>query len=150
MASGTAGFRLPVFLALRLGLPEPKRQAASIVMKLLVFVLLVVLLGCSRPKSHAQKMDEQILQWVPFGTCLAEARQVMEQHQFTCSVVSYDNAQQMTNSADALRWKTIVARNRQHFAVSNVTHLECKRPHLSITFSVVNGETAGFRAGGRL
>src|ERR1700690_653295 len=110
-------------------------------MKILPFILLVTLIGCSRPESQAHTMGEQISQWVPDGTPLALAQQIMEQHQFICSVVSYDNAEQMSNSPDAVLWKTIVVKDGQHFAVTNVSHLECKKPQCNITFSVVNGAT---------
>ena len=113
-------------------------------------MLVVVLTGCGHPESRAQKMGEQISQWVPVGTPLVAARQIMEQHQFACSVVSYASAEQMSNSPDAVLWKTIVTRDRQHFAVTNISHLECKSPHCSITFTVVNGEVSGHSAFGRL
>ena len=115
-----------------------------------LLILLVVLTGCSHSASRAEKLSRQIQQWVPDGTPLAAARQMMQQHQFKCSVISFDNAEQMTNSADAVLWKTIVVRDGQHFAVTNVSHLECKTPQCGITFSVVNGETVGFTAGGSL
>jgi len=118
--------------------------------KILRLILLVALTGCAHPESHAQKMSRQIHQWVPDGTPLAAARRTMEQQQFACSVVSFDNAEQMSNSPDAVLWKTIVVRDGQHFKVTNVSHLECRSPQCSITFRVVNGQTAGFSAGGRL
>ena len=95
-------------------------------------------------------MGEQISQWVPNGTPIASARQIMEQHQFVCSVVSYTNAEQMAGSADAVFWKTIVTRNGQHFAVTNISYLECKTPQCDITFTVINGEVSGHNASGRL
>jgi hypothetical protein len=119
-------------------------------MKILPFLLLVALAGCGRPQSRARKMSEQILQWVPYGTPLTSARQIMEQHQFICSVVSFTNAAQMSNSADAVLWNTIVERGGQRFPVTNVSHLECRTPQCHITFSVVNDETTGFSAFGRL
>ncbi len=119
-------------------------------MRMLLIMLLIVPTGCGHADSRAQKMGEQISQWVPVGTSLAAARRIMEQHQFTCSVVSYASAEQMSNSPDAVLWKTIVTRDRQHFAVTNVVHLECKSPQCSITFTVVNGEVSGHSALGRL
>jgi hypothetical protein len=126
------------------------RPNFSSFMKILPLVLLVALTGCDHPESRAQKMGEQISQWVPVGTPLAAAQRIMEEHQFTCSVVSYANAEQMSNSPDAVLWKTIVTRDRQHFAVTNISHLECKSPQCSITFTVVNGEVSGHSAFGRL
>jgi hypothetical protein len=119
-------------------------------MKILPFILLVALTGCSHPESRAQKMGEQISQWVPDGTPLASARQIMEQHQFTCSVASYTNAEQMAGSADAVLWSTIVTRDGQHFPVTNISHLECKTPQCDITFTVINGEVSGHSAFGSL
>jgi hypothetical protein len=119
-------------------------------MKILPFILLVALTGCSHPESRAARMGRQIQQWVPDGTPLAAARQIMEQHQFTCSVVSFTNAEQMSNSPDAVLWNTIVTRDGQHYKVTNVSHLDCKTPQCEITFSVVNGETTGFYGGGSL
>ena len=129
---------------------DQRRWATLKFMRTLPVILLVALAGCGGPESRAEKMGQQISQWVPDGTPLAAARQAMERHQFTCSVVSYANAGEMSNSPDAVLWKTIVTRDRQHFAVTNISHLECKKPECSITFTVINGEVSGHSALGRL
>lgn len=126
------------------------RSATASFMRILPFILLVVLTGCGRPESHAQKMGKQISQWVPDGTSLALARQTMEQHQFACSVTSYSNAAQMSNDPDAVLWKTIVTRGRQHFPVTNISHLECKTPQCHVTFTIINDEVSGYSAFGSL
>jgi len=74
----------------------------------------------------------------------------MEQHGFTCSVVSYSSAEQMGSSPDAVLWKSIVTKNGQRFSVTNLSHLECKKPECSVTFTVINGEVSGQSAFGRL
>jgi len=119
-------------------------------MKTVALILLGVLTGCGNPKSRAEKMGEQISQWVPYGTPLVSARQIMERQGFVCSVTSYTNAEQMSSSPDAVLWKTIVTRDGQHFAVTNISHLECKRAQCEITFTVINGEVSGHSAFGRL
>ena len=119
-------------------------------MNKLPLILMIFLIGCSHPESNSQKLGEQIQKWVPFGTSLEEAQKTMEQHQFTCSVVSYENAAQMSNSPDAVAWKTTVVRNNQSFKVTNVSHLVCEKLRCSFTFSVVNGQISSFWGGGSL
>ena len=40
----------------------------------------------------------QIQSWVPDGTSLADARHIMEQHQFTCSVLTNASFGDLTNA----------------------------------------------------
>jgi hypothetical protein len=94
-------------------------------------------------------MERQIRQWVPDGTPLTTARQIMEQHGFTCSVVSFDRAEQMTNKLDAAFWKMKMMENGQQVQVTNVSHLDCEKPRIGITFILLNGKTIGFLGGGQ-
>jgi hypothetical protein len=56
----------------------------------LYFALAVCLLaGCTSFKPD--KFDQQVRQWVPLGTSVAEARRTMEHHGFDCEVVRKDN-----------------------------------------------------------
>ncbi len=119
-------------------------------MRILPCILLFALAGCGRPASRAQEMGEQIRQWVPDGTPLVSARRIMERHQFACSVASFSNAGQMSNSPDAVLWKTIVTRHGQQFAVTNISYLQCQRPWCHVTFWIINGEVSGHSAFGRL
>lgn len=116
-------------------------------MKTLLIILSFCLLGCGCSKQR-HTMGDQILQWIPFGTSLESARQIMEQHQFTCTLVSYDRVEQMTNNPDAVLWKTMVVRNDQRFAVTNVSYLECKKEQWDYTLTLVNGETRALTGGG--
>jgi hypothetical protein len=112
--------------------------------------MFVALMGCGLQESQAEKRSRQIAEWVPYKTSLESARRAMEQQHFTCSVVSYDNAEQMSNNIDAHLWRTIVVRDDQRFAVTNVTHLDCKKPQCHITFALVNGQVTGYTFFGRL
>jgi hypothetical protein len=89
-------------------------------MKLLPFILIITLIGCSRTESPTHRINRQIQQWIPEGTSLASARQILEQHQFTCSVVSYDNIEAITNNPDAVKWATLFAKTE---AVTNISLL---------------------------
>ena len=69
-------------------------------MKLLTFILMLALVGCGSRESRDKQTAQQIRQWVPQWTSLQTTRQIMEQHQFACSIISYDSVAQMTNSPD--------------------------------------------------
>jgi hypothetical protein len=45
--------------------------------------------GCI--SANPTKFDEQVRQWVPVGTPLADARHIMEHHGFECILVKKDN-----------------------------------------------------------
>ena len=45
--------------------------------------------GCI--SANPVKFDEQVRQWVPIGTPLADARHTMEHHGFECILVKKDN-----------------------------------------------------------
>jgi hypothetical protein len=123
-------------------------------MKILPFLLLFALAGCSNRESRDKQMSRQILQWVPMHTSLAAARQIMEQHQYACSVTSYDTIEQMTNGGgqnlivESALWTTALSRHGQQEAVTNITHLKCESATSNITFRVLNGETEGFAISG--
>ena len=58
-------------------------------MKILALAFVLAVGGC----AHRDKLSEQpaeavaqIQHWVPVGTSLADAQNIMEQHHFTCSV----------------------------------------------------------------
>ena len=60
-------------------------------MKFLIFILLITAVGCSRAERLSTQPAEataQVQRWVPVGTAATEARRVMEQHGFTCSLVT--------------------------------------------------------------
>jgi hypothetical protein len=81
------------------------------------------------------------------GTLLEEARQTMTQHQFSCSVDSYTNPAQMSNSAI---WYGPFVKNGQRLAVTNVSRLTCTTNGCVVTFWVVNGETTSLAVKGDL
>lgn len=115
-------------------------------MKVAPFILLLGLASCGL--SDSRRSSEQVLELVPFGTPLMAARQVMEQEQFSCSVVSYTNPPQARNKAEWDLWNTPVVRGSQRFAVTNVSVLKCTRRKCVVTFTVVNGETSGLAVRG--
>jgi hypothetical protein len=60
-------------------------------MRPLPLILLFALAGCSKPERLATQKNEaaaQIQKWGAVGTSAFEARRVMEQHGFTCSLVT--------------------------------------------------------------
>ncbi len=116
-------------------------------MRILPFVLLAGLAGCSY--SETRKSSEQILELVPLGTPLASAQQAMEQRQFKCSVVSYSDPSQMTNSSELRIWRQDIVRGGQHFPVTNVARLKCERTNCVVMFTVLNGETTGVAVKGK-
>jgi len=108
------------------------------------------LFGCARSDSDnpASQMNRQIREWVPPGTSLAVARQIMEQHQFACTVASYDSKAAMPPGADTLRWDTGIIRDGKPESVTNFTLLICRRNETNggvwvyeTTLTVLNGET---------
>jgi len=60
-------------------------------MRFLPFILSVALVGCSRAERLSSQPTEataQVQRWVAVGTSAADARRVMEQHGFTCSLIT--------------------------------------------------------------
>jgi len=60
-------------------------------MKIIPLLTLLAFCGC----AHTEKLSDQpaqaasqIERWVPIGTPLTQAQRVMEQHHFTCSVMT--------------------------------------------------------------
>jgi hypothetical protein len=123
-------------------------------MKKLSFILLMALLGCSRPvtPNPASQMSQQIQQWVPKGTPSAMAQQVMEQHQFVCTVGSYDSRAAMPPGSDPLWWDagSFNSSSGRTLPVTNVTILTCTRTDTNTevwadeaTLMAVDGEFDG-------
>jgi hypothetical protein len=116
-------------------------------MRILPFVMLLALVGCDDSEQEAmlRKTSKQVEQWIPMGTSLAVARQTMEQHQFRCSVASYDSVEQMklVRPEEIGIWKESVIRDHVMQDVTNVTDLECKKERLWVNLRLVNGETMG-------
>src|SRR5208283_4336756 len=117
-------------------------------MKLLPFILMFALAGCSQPDNPAKQMSHQIQEWVPAGTSLASARQNMEQHQFACTVGSYDCKAAMPPGSDTIRWDTGIIRDGKPAALTNLSLLTCNRTETNgrvlvyeATLTVLNGET---------
>ncbi len=120
-------------------------------MKISPLILLVALLGCSQSQTlnPASQMGQQIKQWVPQGTSVAAAQQIMQQHQFVCTVGSYDSRAAMPPGSDPLWWdvRSFKGRDGKTMPVTNVTILICKFVNTNeayeVTLSAVNGETDG-------
>ena len=119
-------------------------------MKPIALMLILTLLGCSR--SAQPRPGDQFLKWVPWGTSLQSARQIMEQHGFTCSVATYSGPEQMTNTAeaDAVLWKTVEITNGITYHVTNVSHLKCVKTNCTVVFALANGRTARLSASGSI
>jgi hypothetical protein len=123
-------------------------------MKISPFILLVVLIGCGRSDTPnpASQMSQQIQQWVPKGTSVAAARQIMEQHQFVCTVGSYDSKAAMPSGSDPLWWDAggFIGKSGKTLPVTNVTLLTCTRADTNsdvwaydVTLTGVDGEFDG-------
>ena len=68
-----------------------ERSTSLRVMRFIALVLVLAVGGC----AHNEKLSEQptqaasqIQSWVPVGTSLADAQHIMQQHHFTCSVMT--------------------------------------------------------------
>jgi hypothetical protein len=100
-------------------------------MKIFPIILLVALIGCRRSETptRASQMSRQIQQWVPKGTSVSAARQIMEQHQFVCTVGAYDSRAAMPAGSDPLWWDVgaFISINGKTLPVTNVTILTCRR-----------------------
>jgi hypothetical protein len=123
-------------------------------MKALPFILFVTLVGCSRqaPTNVALQMSEQLQQWIPKGTPVAAARQIMEQHQFACTIGSYDSRAAMPSGSDPKWWDdgSYITSGGKTLSVTNVTILTCKRADTTndvwaydATLTAVDGEFDG-------
>jgi hypothetical protein len=116
-------------------------------MKTLPFILSLALVGCSHsgaPGATAPGviMGEELHQWIPANTSLAAARQIMEQHQYACSVASYDSLNGITNNPDAVQWTKEFIRNHGSEAVTNISVLDCDVPNeRHAQWLLVNGKT---------
>jgi len=65
------------------------RKAPSRVLRILVLAVVLAVGGCAHRDKLSERPAEavaQIQHWVPVGTSLADAQNIMEQHHFTCSV----------------------------------------------------------------
>ena len=102
-------------------------------MKILPLILVFPLIGCSCSKSPAEKMADELPQWIPSGTSYEVARQTMERHQYVCSVVSYDNVSAITNkphpdaaALDAVQWMQVyMQKSGESESVTNISILRC-------------------------
>jgi hypothetical protein len=74
-------------------------------------------------------MSQQIQQWIPQGTPVVELRQIMEQHQFVCTVGSYDSKAAMPPGSDPLWWDVggFITKGGKTLPVTNVAIFTCKR-----------------------
>jgi hypothetical protein len=99
-----------------------------------------------RNPSELSRTTRHILELVPMGTPLDAARQTMAEHQFVCSVDSYTNPAQMSNSTI---WNTAFVKGGQRLPVTNVARLKCETNGCAVTLWLVNGETTSLSVQGR-
>ena len=99
-----------------------------------------------RNPSELPTTTRKILELVPIGSPLEAALQTMTQHQFICSVDSYTNPAQMSNSAI---WNNPFVKGGQRMAVTNVARLTCKTNGCDVTFWLINGETTSLSVKGQ-
>ena len=56
-----------------------------------LFILLVAVVGCSqgeRLSAQPAEATAEVQRWVPIGTQVSQARRIMQQHGFSCSLVT--------------------------------------------------------------
>jgi len=96
-------------------------------MKALYIIALLAAAGCSQPESQVSHLS-QIKQWMPDGSSLASARQVMEQHQYSCSVTCFDSREKMPAvlGADKSLWDHGVLKNNKVETATNISLLTCR------------------------
>ena len=96
-------------------------------MKTFPLVLLFALVGSSNSEPPAKNLADELIQWIPAGSSLAAVRQIMEQHQFVCSIVSYDDLNAMSNNPTAFWWtKSFIQNSGRSEPVINITTLNCE------------------------
>jgi len=122
-------------------------------MKTLPFILLFALVGCSRSSSPSIKMGGELHEWIPVGTTLQAARQIMEQHQYVCAVESYDDVKAITNKMsaydlDAVQWTQVYMQDSKNEAVTNISVLVCdwtdtkdRYNHRNAGWLIINNKT---------
>jgi len=87
-------------------------------------------------------MGDELHQWIPADTSLASARQIMEQHQYACSVVSYDTLNSITNNSNAVQWTKDFIQNHASEVVTNISVLDCDIPNdRHAQWLMINGKT---------
>jgi hypothetical protein len=110
-------------------------------------VLLVALLGCGKRQVASDRLTRQVQQWITNGTPLLAAQQILEQHQFNCSVLSYSNKQSMaqggTNDLDSHWWDTSLSVNGRSVPVTNITHLKFTATNVWGILTHLNGQYSG-------
>lgn len=105
---------------------------------------MLALFGCGRSESPADRLSRQIQEWVPVGTPLASAQQILEQHQFSCSVDSYTNNEAMLRDhQDYFPFTSGIIRDGKFQAVTNVSILHFKNQNSDGTLTIVNGQNTG-------
>jgi hypothetical protein len=121
----------------------------------IIFAILLVLLLLAgigwQYELHSMKIrgvefGSQLREWIPEATPLASAQQILEQHRFICSVVSYDNIRAITNNPDAVQWtQNFILENRKTEAVTNISVLNChdKQKRYSAGWVAINNRTLG-------
>jgi hypothetical protein len=91
--------------------------------KTLPLICLLLCFGCSKHTPHpTEKLNSELLQLIPFGTSLEQARQTMEQRQYACTVKSYSHPEEMPANEER---KLFASRSITADTVTNVTYLEC-------------------------
>jgi uncharacterized protein YcfL len=97
-------------------------------MKTLLFILVFALVGCSHSEPPAKDLATELIEWIPAGSSLASVRQIMEQHQFVCSIVSYNDVNAMSNTnPNAFSWtQSFIHNSGISEPVTNITTLNCE------------------------
>lgn len=116
-------------------------------------IFLVLLIGCSHTErtAPAALMRQQIQQWIPKGTSVTAACRIMEQHEFSCTVHSYDSIAAMPPGPDKAWWNAGTHTNGNILtSVTNVTLVSCKRAattndiqEYNVKLTAVNGDING-------
>lgn len=78
-------------------------------MRIFAVALLIAICGCAQKKASyealsddPEKASAQIQRWVPVGTSQIEAERIMEQHDFSCSVMTNSGFEDVSKRGDFL------------------------------------------------
>jgi hypothetical protein len=118
-------------------------------MKTLPFILLLALIGCSRSVPPDPLKHAEILKWVPLNSSLASARQTMEQHGYSCLVITNKKSKVIGwQPNDGSLPKTFFINGVQQ-TVTNASSLICQQSHEEVLFTLLNGVVVSMGSGNR-
>src|ERR1051326_3856990 len=74
-------------------------------MKILPFILVIALFGCSRPELPSTRLLRAVQEWVPEGTPLSSAQKIMEEHHMRPSTTLQGTCDSRVEITGAKLWR---------------------------------------------